>query len=408
MNKPNLYVFNPTCELAVANGSFSYMPPLLLQDMERDLSILPFIFADPTDFVLTEYPPSDEFKQSLTDAGFELPVFCTHSELAIRSETGINALYPWGWSPAAHFMLKKFRERCSDDFKNSPVYEWQPKHKVLFERETSLNLLLDILNKNQANWLVDREKTGIKVYGIMEIENILKIHRIIVLKAPLSSSGRGIQIIRKDELNNSNRQWISGVIKQQKYLIAEPYLDKRMDFSFQFKILNDDLEYLGYSIFETNSNGQYKGTFIRPDLNHFFPKEEICALSERIEKTALLIEKSLKKSDYAKFHRGFLGVDALIFNDHEELKIQPCIEVNCRMNMGILGMFLERIIHQESIGIFTLYTGNPGEFKKFALEQSKIKPIRFKEGKICSGFIPLTEPDSKKRFGAYSVLEFAR
>lgn len=408
MNIPNIYFFNPTCELAVANSSFSYMPPLLLQEMEQDLAILPFIYANPTDFVLTENQPSANFKKLLTEAGFDLPIFCSQAELSFPSDSEIHALYPWGWSPAAHFILKKFKERCSEEFKTSPVYDWKPIHKTLFERKTSLNLLCDILDKNPREWMINRNLTGKKVSEIDEIEKLLKIHEVIVLKAPLSSSGRGIQIIRKEVLNNSNKQWISGVLKQQKYLIAEPFLDKRMDLSFQFRISNSTIEYLGYSVFETNSNGQYKGTFVHPDLNHILPEAESGQLDELIKSTPDLIKRSMHDSDYARFYEGYIGIDALIFNEAGKLKMQPCIEVNCRMNMGILSLFLADRIHPLSSGKFNLFAGKMGEFKKFAEDQMQANPVSFKDGKICSGFLPLSEPGAITKFGAYTTLGVAK
>lgn len=408
MNKPNIYIFNPTCELAVANGSFSYMPPLLLQEMEKDLSILPYIYANSNDFVLTENPPSDEFKQTLKDAGFKLPRFCNHTELSMQADSGLNSLHPWGWSPAAHFNLNKYKERCSDEFKNSPVYDWQPKHKSLYERATSLGLLSDILAKNKTSWMVDRQKTGTIVSDIPAIEDILKVHQSVVLKAPLSSSGRGIQIIRTGALNQSNRQWISGVLKQQKYLIAEPYLEKKLDLSFQFRIDKTNIEYLGISVFETNSNGQYKGTFIRPEFNQILPEADVRILNEMIKATANRIKNSLYESDYFRFYQGFLGIDTMIFNDHDQLKMQPCIEVNCRMNMGILSKYLEYKIHPGSSGIFNLFTGKPGDYKKFVSGQLKTNPLCIKDGKIYSGFLPLTEPDANKKFGAYTICGVAK
>jgi hypothetical protein len=80
MANPDVYYFNPTCELAVANGSFSYMPPHLLQEMERDLSILPFAFAHESDIVLTDNPPSPDFKMRLQNAGFAVPKFIDITE----------------------------------------------------------------------------------------------------------------------------------------------------------------------------------------------------------------------------------------------------------------------------------------------------------------------------------------
>ncbi len=409
MATANIYYFNPTCELAVANGSFSYQPPLLLQEMKRDLSILPFVFCTENDFVLTDNPPSTDFLQILADTGFNLPTFCRLADLESLPKGSFDAISPWGWSPAAHFKLKNLKEKCSESFKASPVYNWTAEYKLLFERSTSLDFLTGILNNNPPDWFIGKEMVGKKVTSCDEIDLLLKKHSPLVLKAPMSSSGRGIQIIRKTHLNTSNRQWISGVQKQQNYLIAEPYLEKLMDLSFQFQVLqNAEIEYLGYSIFETNSNGQYNGTFTHPMLNKFINEKYIPELEFRIEETAKVLKSALETSAYPIEHRGFIGVDALIFGNEEYLMVQPCIEINSRMNMGVLTMFLERIIHPESEGKFELFYGNEGEFNTFATEQTQLNSPIFKEGLFYSGFLPLVEPSEKSKFGAYVSLCVAR
>ena len=405
MAKANIYYFNPTCELAIANGSFSYQPPLLLQEMERELSILPFVFCTENDFVLTDSPPSADFLQMLTDAGFGLPKFCRLTELESLPTDSFDTIYPWGWSPAAHYRLKNLKEKCSETFKISPVYKWTAEHKLLFERSTSLGFLTGILDNNPPNWFISKEMVGEKVTSCEEIDSRLKKHAPLVLKAPLSSSGRGIQIIRKTQLNTSNRQWISGVLKQQNYLIAEPHLEKLMDLSFQFQVLPDsEVKYLGYSIFETNSNGQYNGTLIHPNLNQYLNEKYDPDLEFMIEETATVLKAAMETSAYAIEHRGFLGADALFFMNQNRLMMQPCIEINSRMNMGILTKFLERRLHPESKGKFELFHGNPGEFNTFAAKQIHSNPPTLKDGLLYSGFLPLIEPCKKSKFGAYALI----
>ena len=409
MAKANIYYFNPTCELAIANGSFSYQAPLLLQEMERDLSILPFVFCTENDTVMTDNPPSADFLQILADAGFRLPKFCSLTDLESLPNNSFDAIYPWGWSPAAHFKLKNLKEKCSETFKTSPIFNWSTEYKLLFERSTSLNFLVEVLNNNLPDWFISREMIGKKVNSCEEIDILLKSHSPLVLKAPLSSSGRGIQIIRKTQLNTPNKQWISGVLKQQDYLIAEPFLEKLIDLSFQFQVLpSSEVNYLGYSIFETNSNGQYKGTFIRPKLNQFADEKYATELEFMIEETANVLKTTLETSAYGIEHRGFLGVDALIFKNGKHLMMQPCIEINSRMNMGILTMFLERRFHPESKGKFELFYGTQGEFKAFAAEKIQSNPPIFRDGLYYSGFIPLVEPGKETKFGAYVLLCVAR
>jgi len=405
MSKANVFYFNPTCELAVANGSFSYIPPLLLQEMECDLAVLPLVFASENDFVISASPPSAEYIQLLKDCGFEVPRFCSLSELEEMPTGSYDVICPWGWSPAAHFKLKNLKEKCSGEFKTNPVYNWHEGHQSLFERSTSQNFLTGILNNNPQSWLISKSMTGVKVTNLTEIESMLNKNPALVLKAPMSSSGRGVQIIRRKILNNSNKEWISGVLKQQNYLIAEPFLEKLADLSFQFRINEDsDIEYLGHSFFETNSNGQYKGSFIHTGLKDIFPDENSDELEEMIGTTALVIGKELMSSVYVRWHRGFLGVDAMIFRNEKRLMMQPCIEINCRMNMGILTLFLERKIRKEAKGKFELFYGVPGEFEVYAKKNILLNPPVYQDGKISSGFFPLVEPVCQQKFGAYFLV----
>jgi hypothetical protein len=405
MSAGNVYYFNPTCELAVANGSFSYQPPLLLQEMENDLSVLPFAFCSENDFVLTENPPSAEFLHRLKIAGFNLPRFCSLAELESLPDGSFEAISPWGWSPAAHFKLKNLKEKCTE----SSVFDWKSEHKLLFERSTSLDLLTGLLDNNPPDWFIKKEMIGKKVTNCKEIDLLLEKHPRLVLKAPMSSSGRGIQIIRNAKLNTSNKQWISGVLKQQSYLVAEPYLEKLIDLSFQFRVLSDSkIEYLGFSVFETNSNGQYRGTLIHPDLKKIVPDENASEWMKMISVAAEIIRNALEPSIYAHCHRGFLGVDAMIFKHQKCLLMQPCIEINSRMNMGILTMFLGKKIHPGSTGKFELFYGSANKYHDFVGEQSQLNPTELKEGKIYSGFLSLIEPKVQNKFGAYISLGEAK
>jgi len=364
--------------------------------------MLPFVFATEKDFVVTEKLPSYSFINQLKDWGFKVPVFCSLTELESMPAGSFEAIYPWGWSPAAHFKLKNLKEKCSVEFKRNPAFNWQPNHKLLFERSSSLNFLSDILNKYPHYKFIKKSLTGVIVKSIDEIESLLIVNHNMVLKAPLSSSGRGIQIIRSQILNQSNKAWISGVLKQQGYLIAECYLDKLADLSFQFRITErKEVEYLGYTFFESNSNGQYKGTWINYDLNELIPESEFDELSDMIRNTAKIIGERLKSTVYTSWHRGFLGVDAMVFRVDGRLTIQPCIEINCRMNMGILTLLLQEHILKDCKGKLEMYYGPAGDFNIFVKRELERNPPVIQDGKILSGFFSLVEPSIHQKFGAY-------
>jgi len=377
--------------------------------MEFDLSILPFIFCTENDYVLTENPPSEMFLDYLKNLGFELPSFKSLAELEAMPPGSFDAIVPWGWSPSAHFKLKNLKEKCGIEFRNSPLFEWNDEHKLLYERSTSLNLLYQILKNNPPHWFIDPNRCGVKAESFEKIEVMLKKHSSIVLKAPVSSSGRGIQIIRRQHLNASNKQWISGVFKQQNYLIVEPYLEKLIDLSFQFEVKNNsEVLYHGFSVFETNSNGQYKRTFIHPDLISIFQGEAIFEVKEKIEITAGILKKVLYESDFLHNYRGYLGIDALLYRDQNKLMIQPCIELNCRMNMGIICQLLEKKIDQKASGKFEISPKKTDEFQIFNHNILTTSELIHRDGKIYSGSLPLTEPNPNSKFGAYLSLGSAR
>lgn len=401
MDPGNIYYFNPTCELAVANGSFSYQPPLLLQQMEHDLSILPFVFCSSNDFVLTGNKPSAIFTEMLRKYGFELPQFYSISELEALPNGSFAKIFPWGWSPASHHKLSRLKEKCSPEFRESPVYKWQEIHKKLYERSTSLSLLHKVIKLSNDQCIINTELTGKKCFSINETEIQLKKHKQLVIKAPLSSSGRGIQMIRKPELDSAKKQWISGILKQQQYVVAEPFLNKVTDFSFQFNIRSEsDIEYLGISFFDTNSNGQYQKTYLNTDLTSLNDNPT----RESLKSAAQVVLATLKKSVYGLLYRGFIGIDGMICRNENRVFIQPVVEVNCRFNMGILAKFLESKIHPDSKGKFELFYGTPGQFSSFANQMTCQNQLILKDGKIQSGFLPLTDGDKLSKYGAYILV----
>jgi len=141
-------------------------------------------------------------------------------------------------------------------------------------------------------------------------------------------------------------------------------------------------------------------------LNKIFGEVNPEMLKIMIESTAKAIQEALNDSLYAQLHRGYLGVDAMIFKHQNQIMIQPCVEINCRMNMGILSMQLEKKIHPKSRGYFKLFYGRQKDFKNFVVEQNKMNPTVILDNRLCSGFLALTEPNASKTFGAYINIYF--
>ena len=70
MNKkaPNIYIFNATSEMAISNGTVSFMPNKILTRFEQDLDILPICYAESEDVILVNQIPDIKFIEYLQNA----------------------------------------------------------------------------------------------------------------------------------------------------------------------------------------------------------------------------------------------------------------------------------------------------------------------------------------------------
>lgn len=87
-----------------------------------------------------------------------------------------------------------------------------------------------------------------------------------VLKAPWSGSGRGIMYVSSKEWNDSAEGWVSRVLRVQGEIMVEPLYNKVCDFAMEFYADgNGSVSFVGYSLFDTDAHGNYKGNFLLSD-----------------------------------------------------------------------------------------------------------------------------------------------
>ncbi|RKD89959.1 hypothetical protein [Mangrovibacterium diazotrophicum] len=388
-----IFHFNPTCEIAIANGSPYFVPTALLCEFEADLATVMSVLASQNDLVVCREIPSsrtiEEWKKwNLMNGKFVTLESLTEHTTAHNS--GSFDLQSWGKSPAEANLFK---------FLNSS--HWDDNLKQLFERKTSTDFLNCFLERDDLPAEIDRSLNQLVICKEAEIEHLLKRQSPIVLKAPLSSSGRGLLVLRKNELNNANRQWIKGNLDQQGYLVASSWLNKKLDLSFQFESDgNGGISYLGHSVFMTNSNGQYAGHYLNFKLRNKLPIDEkvLTLISEKLG-------EELTQSTYSTIYKGIIGIDTLVYLDEDnKLKIHACIEINPRYTMGFLSQQIEQKIHPESYGHYKIFFDPKGGFQAFAEAEKKINPPTFADGFIRKGFFNLTPADKNCKFGAYVEL----
>lgn len=403
--KPDIYLFNPTCELAVANGSTNFMAPAQLRRFENELSILPGILARPEDIVLVDHIPPQQFIDQLEAAGFSLPDYRTR-ESSLADEQFLSEqkgfLFPWGWSPATHKQLSPLKLRCCPKFSRSPIAEWREIHRELYSRKSALAILENIITAQSSNEFLSLNDLPQICRSHDEIITLQQKWDKVVVKAPWSSSGRGLQILRSHEYNQTNKQVITGFLKQQEYVVAGPWHEKVMDLSFQFFSFGDGkIEYRGLTSFSTDHMGRYIGNNIQvlpaqpaPELHVF--------LKENLPKAEQYLTKALTASSYSTDYYGWIGVDILIWKSSDgKLKIHPCLEINCRFTMGAIALALRNHIAEQSTGEFKMMHSGEGEFASFCEAMKTSEPLITNNGKIVRGFLPLTPSSPSSTFGAY-------
>jgi hypothetical protein len=400
---PDIYLFNPTCEYAVANGNASWQPNALLKKMEEDLGVLPLFFAGRDDLVLVKKMPSANFTDLLRDIGIKPPGFILTEDALKKNmlaEKLLGKLRPWGWSPAVHQLLSPLKEHCSDEFKKSPVSKWDPAMKELSSKKFGLEILKTILPSLPAEIMIDKSLLPEICYSRFEIENMLNRFGKIMIKAPWGSSGRGLQPVTKLPVADKVWEKIMGIIRQQGYLIAEPLLMKQLDMALQFELKNGRVLYLGVSRFLTDKKGQYKGNLLNGWPGTYDPEVTTFAddLIPVIRETLI---KAIENSKLSTHYEGFFGVDTIIFRDKNgKLKANPCLEINVRQNMGLLSLYLNKLIFNGKKGIFKIYYSQGKSFYDFIKEMQSKYPINIENSRIRSGFMPLTDANDKTLFGA--------
>lgn len=399
----DIYFFNPTCDFAIAKGSPNWQPNQLLQKMEEDLDLLPAFLATPDDGILLYNIPSDSFLDDFQKIAFTFPGFIQKNNRNLGNE--IRNIKPWGWSPAAHKQTEYLKNLCSDEFCVSPVFNWQPEIKAFYSRSFAASVLAEVLQNLKTENVLPQNCLPKVCKTETDVENALKCWGKIMLKAPWSSSGRGLQPITRTPVHQKVWEKIKGIIRDQGFVLAEPLLNKVHDLAFLFELKKGIISFTGTSHFFTDKNGKYEGNFLngvsKPDfdsVDSFINKMQINILPELI--------RALQNSKLPAVYEGPFGVDMLIYrDDKDELFMNPCLEINLRYTMGFVALNTEKLLAEKSKGVFRIFYEPGKSFFSFSHEMRTKHPLIITESKIESGFLALTEPTPDKKFGAYLLAE---
>lgn len=403
---PDVYLFNPTCEYAIANGNPNWQANRLLQKMESDMAALPLYFAQRQDVILVDELPSSEFLATISKLKADLPNFVLKSEVNKNEFPGLpkNKLLPWGWSPAVHKFLQPLKASCSQEFKRSPVFQWQPEHRALYSREFARSLLKQLVEKLNRESIIPPSHLPKVCRSQAEIETCLQNWGNIMVKAPWSSSGRGLQPITKTPVHPKVWEKLLSVVREQGSVLVEPLLNKKMDIAIEFEMKKGNVGFVGFSYFVTDKKGQYQGNYLG-GMPNSTPSEIAKFINSEINMILQTLLGVVGKSGLSGLYEGFFGIDLLVYHDeNKQLKINPCLEINLRYNMGLLALELEKMVVGGTQAVFRTYFEPGRTFHQFRKEMEKQHPLKISDGGMESGFLALTDSNESSLFGAYLMI----
>lgn len=326
-----LYVFNPEHDIALASGLHHFTAPRAGRQLRHDLGFLPSIWALKGDAVLVDDINLAEQKALKSDIANE-GVWVTPKTVGqyLKQQNGHIEIQPWGWD--APLVSELSRMGCSSN---------------LLPNDRQLEDIRQMSHRDWANEHLLRELHNIPgligqawaVTGIKEIENVLTSEESFVVKAPWSSSGRGVRTIA-GSLTDGMRGWIEHVIAQQGCIMLEPYYQKVMDLGLEFMISDDGkAQEEGLSLFDT-TKGAYTGNRIDREED----KEKVVCQFITVELWQTVKEAlaALLEQQLANRYHGRLGIDMMIVETDEGLRLHPCVEMNLRTTMGHVALQLHR------------------------------------------------------------------
>lgn len=382
------HIFNPEHDSALALESGIYTPKPQIQQFAKDLSTLPLWYSDEEDKVIVSQLDDQAWINSVNNIIPNLKdrIASTDDYKHFNAE---KRLMPWGIDNTVCKLTNTTQIDGED------VAEVVNRTKIFSSREQTQ----DVLTRLKENGLFDGFVSR-KVNSIEELRKINEEFGRIVVKAPWSSSGRGVLFI--DNLDDKEARRIGKIIESQGFVMAESFFEKEIDFALEFENTDGKWHFAGYSLFSTDEHGAYKQNILASDE---FLKAEICkhADAEKLDKIVEFYCGYFQKRDEELRGNKIIGVDMMAGNK----RIHPCVEINVRHTMGIVARRLyDKYIEPGKTGYYAIIRlSNADELRKWNAEQTQAFPSTISNGKISKGFIALTPIEKNTVFEAYVVVE---
>ena len=329
-----LHVFNPEHDLALASGLSNFTAPHAGRRLRADLGYLPALWAGEGDCVLVEHVDQARraYGRLRARVGGSPCRFVDKSQLP---HLPIDRVSPWGWDLALRAALIRYgapAEACPSESEIAAVRDLSHRRHAAKVLHRLISFLVP-----PSSFL----ESPLEAASVEAVETCLLKHPHLVVKAPWSSSGRGVRFI-EGELSDYHRGWLLNTIAQQGSVMVEPMYPKVKDFGMEFEALQDGrIRYLGLSLFDTR-NGAYTGNIIASEedkldmISRYVPASSIGDIREKLISALSDVFTSHASSPSSCPYTGPFGVDMMILSrpDGQGFSIHPCVEINLRRTMG--------------------------------------------------------------------------
>ena len=281
-----IYIFNPEHDLCIANGDPNFVPP-----------------RSAVGFAKENIDLSEHLK---------------------RPNKQRRQIIPWGWN---HSLKKRLINEGIDPaiLPSEDELQFIRSHS---RREFALDVHSRLSCKSSQ---VIGTYYRIIAKNINEIETFISTNGSVVLKSPLSGSGKGIRFV-KERLSESDEGWCRRTLDKQGSVIVERRFEITKECAMLFECHHDGIDFIGYSLFESR-NGAYCRNILASNeeiediIVGYIPRETLIAVREDL--TAILADTLVGH------YEGFLGVDQIICQPDSPVFI-PVSEINLRMTMGLI------------------------------------------------------------------------
>lgn len=407
--------------MALANNTPYYKMPAEIGRMADDLAVLPAWFAaclsgreGVAGQVDSPFFPSVgmAWQRRGTDASLTVKVAAMNDvELLRKQSQGGLALpnvdwtdkwlkgnyHPWGWNKA---LVHRLRE-SGIAAESLPAEEQLARYRVLAGRQQCVEVLQTFVGKHG---ICGEAKV---CRSFEEVKQGLQQTGQAILKAPWSGSGRGLVRLSWDTLTDSVAGWVARILRTQGYLMLEPLYDKVCDFAMEFLAMgNGEVRFAGYSFFDTDTHGNYKANWLATNQAI---EQRLCTwvtadVLQEVRDTLVAVLSGLLGTSYS----GYLGVDMMVCRTEDGYRVHPCVEINLRMNMGVVSRLITDTYLAPSVqGWYVVeHYGADGEALEAHKQLSAAHPVRLTaDGRLQSGYFSLTPVKPGTRYQVYLQVE---